>query len=265
MTLLAANINGMTTHYRVSGRADAPPLVLINSLGTDLRIWDGVVADLEKAYRVIRYDKRGHGLSDTPPGPWSIADFADDLEGLLRHLEIDRLSLCGLSVGGMIAQEFASRQPERIRRLILADTAHRIGTEAMWNERIQTVRTSGLASIADAVLERWFADGYREREPELWKLWRALLLQTPSEGYAATCGAIRDANLTDLLPALAFPILAVCGEQDRATPPDLMQEMVSLLPNARLSLVEGAGHLPCIERPATLGGLLRRFLEEESA
>lgn len=263
MTLLAANTNNVTLHYHLSGSADAPPLVLINSLGTDLRIWQGVANELARAFRVIRYDKRGHGLSETPPGPWSIADFADDLTGLLRHLHVDRVSVCGLSVGGMIAQELALRDPGRIHRLILCDTAHRIGTDAMWNERIETVRNSGLTGIADAVLERWFAPGYRNREVELWNLWRTMLVQTPAEGYAATCGAIRDADYTSRLAELALPVLCICGKQDQATPPELMEEMASLLPNAILNLIRDAGHLPCIERPDALATLVYEFLQED--
>jgi len=261
--LLAARTNGVTLHYHLSGSADAPPLVLINSLGTDLRIWEGVANELARTFRVIRYDKRGHGLSETPVSPWSIADFVDDLAGLLGHLRIDRVSVCGLSVGGMIAQELALRDPGRIDRLILCDTAHRIGTDAMWNERIETVRNSGLASIADTVLERWFAPGYQDREAALWDLWRRMLLQTPAEGYAATCGAIRDADYTSRLAELALPVRCICGEEDRATPPELMEEMASLLPHATLNLIRGAGHLPCIEHPDELAALIYEFLQED--
>ena len=137
-----------------------------------------------------------------------------------------------------------------------------VATAAMWDERIATVKKQGLGSIADAVLERWFAGGYREREPELWQLWRRMMLQTPVEGYAATCGAIRDADLTDRLARLTMPVLGMCGGEDKATPPELMEEMVELLPEARLSLIDGAGHLPCIERPDAMAGLIRDFLQE---
>ena len=157
--------NGVLLHYRLHGRDGAPALALVNSLGTDARIWDAVIERLSADYRVISYDKRGHGLSGAPPGDYRLDDHIGDLAALADAVDARRFVLCGVSVGGVIAQGFALRHPDRLAGLVLSDTAPRIGDDAMWNGRIETIRTRGIEALADGLMERWFTADYRARYP----------------------------------------------------------------------------------------------------
>src|SRR5262249_3211448 len=161
-------------------------------LGTDLRIWDDVAAKLASRYRILTYDNRGHGLSDAPPGPYSIDEMASDILALIDTLGINTFAFVGLSVGGMIAQRLAVRAAERPRALIVCDTAVNISEAALWNARIKAVEANGINAIADGVLERWFSAAFRRERPDELAGWRNMLVRTPAHGYAATCAAIRD-------------------------------------------------------------------------
>lgn len=257
-------IGGLTLHYRVQGRSDAPALVLVNSLGCDARIWDEVIAILGERYRIISYDKRGHGLSDAPEGDYRLEDHVDDLEGLMDHLRIEQLALCGVSVGGQIAQAFALRHPQRLTALVLCDTAARLGSEDMWNARIAAVHAGGLEAIADAVMERWFTPAFRRDRAVDTAGWRNMLLAMPVAGYAGTCAALRDADLTDSVGAITTPTLVVCGNQDLSTPPELVLATAQLIPNSRFELIAGAGHIPSIEQSQALAALMQSFFDEVS-
>lgn len=257
-----ARINGLTLHYRMTGRPGGPAIVLANSLGTDARIWDAVIARLADRYRILSYDKRGHGLSDAPPAPHALDDHAEDLEGLVDHLGIDGFALAGISIGGMIAQRVALRRPGRVKALALCDTAARIGTVASWNERIDAVQTRGIAAIADAILERWFTPAFRrDRTAEL-AGWRNMLIRTPAEGYAGACAALRDADLTVEIPAIGLRTLVVAGAGDLSTPPDLVRALADLLPDARFEIIPDAGHIPSIEQPEKLATLMEDYFRE---
>lgn len=248
--------------YRATG-GGRPPIVFVNSLGTDLRIWDAVAADLAGDFPVLLYDKRGHGLSDLGGPSCSIADHADDLERLIDRIRAREVILCGLSIGGLIAQLLAARRPERVRCLLLCDTAHRIGTAEFWNQRIAAVERDGIESIADGILERWFTPAFREREPALFAGCRNMLVRQPPAGYAASCAAVRDADHTALVATIAAPTLVLVGEQDGSTPPDLVRSTAELIPGSRFETIADAGHIPCVEQPAVLVDRLRRFLGEQ--
>lgn len=255
-------INDIALHYRLHGHAGSPALVLVNSLGTDARIWDAVIERLAGRYHVISYDKRGHGRSDAPTGDYSIDDHVADLVGLLEHLKVGRLALAGVSVGGLIAQRFALLYPERLTALILCDTAAKIGDFAMWNTRIAAVRQHGLAYIADAVMERWFTPAFRQQSSVELAGWRNLFLSMPVAGYAGTCAALRDADLLDAVSAISTPTLVVVGDQDLSTPVELVRDTARRIPGARFEIIANAGHLPCIEQPLPLAGLMMQFLSE---
>ncbi|HUF55633.1 MAG TPA: 3-oxoadipate enol-lactonase [Thermohalobaculum sp.] len=256
----AIRANGVLTHVLDEGPRDAPTLVFSNSLGTDLRVWEALMPRLPQGLRTIRYDTRGHGLSETPPAPWRIEDAADDLAALLDELGVRGTAVCGLSVGGLIAQSLVGRRPELVSVLILMDTAAKIGSDEIWNPRIHAVETEGIASISDAILERWFSRAFREGEAA--GLWRAMLERTPAEGYARLAAAIRDADLTAAAPSIALPVLAIAGAEDGATPPDLVRGTAEMIPNARFELIDGAGHLPCVEAPEATAELIAGFLRE---
>ena len=255
-------INGVLLHYRLAGPAGAPVLALVHSLGTDARIWDGVIARLSPRYRILSYDKRGHGLSDTPSGDYALDDHIDDLTGLLDHLGIDKLALAGVSVGGLIAQGFALRARDRLAALILCDTAPKVGDAAGWNARIDTVRKDGLAAIADMVMDRWFSPGFQQQRTDELALWRNLFLRSDPKGYAATCATLRDTDLTTDISRIVTPTLVVAGEADRSTPPDLVRACATAIAGARFQTMPDVGHIPSIEQPAELAALIEGFLKE---
>ena len=254
--------NGIVLHTQVLGQPHGPALVFINSLGSDLRIWQDVVPDFLDRCRVVLYDKRGHGLSDAPPAPYTMDDHTDDLLALLDHLNIESAALVGLSVGGMIAQRMAVRVPHRVRALTLCCTAARIGTAQTWAERIAAVERGGIEAVVEAVLQRWFTPAFRETRPDECAGWRNMLVRTPAHGYAGTCAAIRDADLTADAARIAAPTLCVAGDQDGSTPPDLVRGTADLIPGARFELIRSAGHIPCVEQPAVLARLIDRHLRE---
>jgi 3-oxoadipate enol-lactonase len=252
--------NHQVLHFRDENPGWERTFVFVNSLGTDLRIWDDVVADYAGEFRVMRYDLRGHGLSDAPAGPYSIGDHVGDLAALLDVHEIRGAIIVGLSVGGMIAQALAAKLPDLASLLVLCDTAHKIGTPDMWNARIEAVRTGGLASIADAVLERWFSSEFRRSRPADLAGYRNMLTRTPADGYIGTCMTLRDTDLTTMASRLTQPTLCLVGEEDGATPPALVRSLSELIPNAAYETIPNAGHLPCIEQPKSLSLRIESFV-----
>ena len=257
----AVTLNGVTIHYRADGPADGPALVFSNSLGTDFRIWDPVLPLLPAGLNVVRYDKRGHGLSDLPATEWGMADHVADAAGLIDHLGLKNVVFCGLSVGGMIAQGLAAERPDLIKALILCDTGAKLGTPDMWQQRIDTTLGPGIASMANAVMERWFTPEFRASSPAF-PAYRNMLCRTTAGGYAGTCAAIRDTDLMESTSRLNLPCLAVCGDQDGSTPPDLVRETAALIPGSRFELIRGAGHIPCVEQPQQLATLITGFLQD---
>jgi 3-oxoadipate enol-lactonase len=255
-------VGEITLHYRVTGPATGLPLIFLNSLGTDLRLWDKVLPNLAGRLRLIRYDKRGHGLSDCPPGPYTIRDHTADLAGLLEWLAVDQAILIGMSVGGMIALDYAGAYPERVNGLVLCDTAAKIGSLEYWQARIEALRRGGLTPLAETILERWFAPNFAGQHPADYRGYHNLLTRTPLAGYIATCEAIRDADLRTLLPAIRCPALVIGGAADVATPPDLVRGLAEALPQARFALIEQAGHLPSLEQAAALANLIQQFIEK---
>lgn len=257
-----ARINGTLLHHRLAGTTGAPELVFVNSLGTDLRIWDEVSERLAAHYRILCYDKRGHGLSDTPPGDYTLDDHLDDLEGLLNHVGFGRVSLVGVSIGGLIGQGLALRKPERLVGLVLCDTAPKVGDADMWNARIETVLGKGPIAIADAVMERWFSEGFRRDRADDLAGWRNLFVRTDAAGYARTCATLRDTDLSASIGAITTPTLVVAGSEDRSTPVALVRDCASAIPGARFEVLAGAGHIPSIEQPDALAVLIDAFFKE---
>jgi 3-oxoadipate enol-lactonase len=243
-------------NYRDTGPHDAPAILFANSLGTDLRMWEGVTAALP-GFRCIGFDKRGHGLSATPSEGWTVEDLAADAVALMDHLGVARAIVAGCSVGGMIAQAVALNHPGRVRALILSNTAAKIGTEQMWATRIAALRAGGIASISAAILERWFTPAFLNSPDSL--PWQTMLLRCDLAGYIGTCEALAAADLRDRVATLDLPVLVLAGSMDQATPPDLVAETAAMIPGARLEVLNGSGHLPAIDAPTQTAALILNF------
>lgn len=252
--------DGICLHYREDGDPNGQPVLFCNSLGTDLRLWDKVVARLPAGLRLIRFDKRGHGLSDAPTPPYSMGALVRDAEAVLEHLELRDCVVVGCSIGGMMAQGLAAKRLDLVRAVVLSNTATKIGTRQMWQDRIRAVEAGGVEALADAVMERWFSPGFRAT-PEL-SAWRNMLTRTPAQGYAGCSAAIAGTDFYTTTAALTLPALGIAGDHDGSTPPDLVRETLELIKGARFELVHGAGHLPMVEQPDTVAQLLRGFLKE---
>ena len=239
---------GTRLFHRFDGPIGAPPLVLSNSLGTNLGMWDGQMPALVERFRVLRYDSRGHGQSAAPPGPYRIEELGRDLIALLDALDIPRVRFCGLSKGGMVGMWLASNAPERVERLVLCNTSAHLPGRELWNARIEAVRATGMAAVAPQVLERWLTPEFRGRAPEVVEKVRRMLLATPPDGYAACATAIRDMDQRESISTIRAPALVVVGARDPSTPPvhgrqiaeRIRGSKVVELPAAHLSNVEAA-------------------------
>jgi 3-oxoadipate enol-lactonase len=219
------------------------------------------VSHLTDHHPVIRFDKRGHGLSDCPPAPYAIHDFSTDLLALLDNLDIARAIIVGISVGGMIALDFSASWPERVQALVLCDTAPIIGTADLWNDRINKIRAGGMQSMAEAILSRWFAPTFKEESPAAYRGCYNMLTRMPLEGYASTCEAIRDADLSEAAQTIKSRTLILCGTEDVSTPPDVARGLAERMLDAQFQEIPGAGHSTCIEQPDLVAGQIERFYE----
>jgi 3-oxoadipate enol-lactonase len=254
-------------NYAIEGPADAPTIAFTGSLGTDLTFWQPQSDRLNERYRTLRYEIRGHGASEVPPGPYSMSDLGSDLVALLDRLEIERVLLCGLSIGGMISMWVAAHAPDRVERLVLCCTSAQLGPPEAWYERAATVRAEGAGAIADAVLGRWFTPRFRDSahgKPVVERM-RAILTATPPEGYAGCCEAIAEMDLTPDLSSITAPTLVIAGEHDPSTPPEHGRRIADLIPGAGFELVSPAAHLATIERPDLTTAMILRFLRDENA
>jgi 3-oxoadipate enol-lactonase len=240
------SLNGVTLHYRFragSGRA----VVFLNSLGTDFRIWDAVIAKLPAETPVLCVDKRGHGLSDG--GDITMPNLAGDVAALMDDLDLNSALICGVSVGGLIAQGLASARADLVAGLVLCCTGAKIGDAATWNARIDTVQTDGIASMATAVLERWFSPKFISQRPADLTGYRNMLVRTPADGYAAVCAILRDTDYRETSQSITTPTHCIAGANDLATPPALVRALSRLIPGATFQMIPDCGHLPCIEAP----------------
>lgn len=254
-------IDGVALHTALRPPRDgAPTLVFANSLGTDLRIWQAVVEHLPPSLGILLYDKRSHGLSETGTGAGTLARHIGDLAGLVAQAGIGRHVVCGLSVGGVIALGYALGNPSGLAGLVLSNTAARVGSAEAWQARIDAVRQGGIEAIAEAVLERWFSPDFRIREAATFAGMRMMLTRQEPASYAAVCELLRDTDLRPTAPTVAVPTLAIAGSRDLATPPDLVEATAALIPGAAYTLIDGVGHIPCVEAPQTYAARLTAFL-----
>jgi 3-oxoadipate enol-lactonase len=253
----------LVTHYDLRGPKDAPAVLLANSVGTNFHVWDPQAEALSQRFRVLRYDMRGHGLTDCPAGPYTIAQLGDDARLLLEALGIDSAHVVGLSIGGLVAQSLAATAPSRVRSLVLCDTANVIGPPSRWDDRIAAVSKGGLASIVDGVMKVWFTGGFIASRPEVVRGFVNMLMRSPLAGYIACCYALRDADLREDDAKIACPTLVVVGDQDASTSPAMARELCAAINGARLEIITQAAHIPTIEQPEALNRLLFDFLNAQ--
>src|SRR5712692_8908423 len=252
-------IGDFRAHYALSGPAGAPVLVLSNSLGTNFSLWDPQLPEFEKHLRVLRYDTRGHGQSSVTAGPYRIEQLGRDVLHILDRLSLERVHFCGLSLGGMIGMWLGINAPERLRKIVLCNTAARIGTAEVWNARIDAVSKGGMKSVAPAIIERWFTPAFRSAAPETDSNTQRIVEASPPDGYSAYCAAIRDMDQRESIACIRVPTLVVCGAKDPATTVADGQFLVDKISGARL-LELPAAHLSNIEASMQFSSEVVRFL-----
>jgi 3-oxoadipate enol-lactonase len=241
-------------NHRVDGPRDAPVLVLSHALGLSMAMWDPQLARLSRALRVVRYDHRGHAGSPVPPGPYTIGGLGRDLLKLLDRLGLERVSFCGVSLGGMVGLWLAANAPERVDRLVLCGTAARMPRPEDYAARAKLVRQRGMGAIADGVIGRWFTPAFADHRPDLVAWIRSLLLATQAEGYAGACEAVASMDLHEDLARIGAPTLLIAGAEDPATPPELSREIDRRIKSATVVVIPGASHLATIEQPEAITG-----------
>jgi 3-oxoadipate enol-lactonase len=252
--------DGCRIAYRLDGPTDAPVLMLSNSLGTNLGMWAPQMEALVQSFRVLRYDSRGHGASDAPLGAYSLDRLGRDAVELLDALDLERVHFCGLSKGGMVGQWLGVRAPERVHRLVLANTSAYMGPPAGWQQRIDTVLRDGMGAVTDDVLEKWFTPEFRSLAPDAVAAVRDMLLATDPGGYAGCCAALRDMDLRPTAPLIAAPTLLVAGARDPSTPPACAHELARAMRHAPRVATLDAAHLSNIEQAGEFTAIVLDFL-----
>ncbi|MGY4225360.1 3-oxoadipate enol-lactonase [Bradyrhizobium sp. USDA 4503] len=246
-TMPMINADGCLLNVQVDGRDGGPTLMLSNSLGCTLQMWEPQMRALTQLFRVIRYDRRGHGKSGVPAGPYSMERFGRDVLAILDDLSIEKVHWCGLSMGGMVGQWLGANAPERFGRIILANTACYYPDPTNWLNRIKAVKEGGIAAVADAVIAGWLTADFREREPETAARMKAMLVASPVEGYLACCEALSTLDQRALLPRIKSPTLVIAGKQDMATPVSAGEMIRSGIPGASMTLLDAA-HISNVEQ-----------------
>lgn len=253
-------VDGCRLFYQWEGAADAPVLLLSHSLGSDLTMWDRQIPVFSQHLRVLRYDSRGHGRSETAPGPYTIERLGRDAAVLIETLGLESVAFGGLSMGGMVGMWLGVNAPHLLRRLVLANTSSKLGPRSAWDERIRAVTSSGMSAVADAVITRWFTPEFTRHSPAEVDRCRALLLSTPVEGYAACCAALRDMDQSGAMSRIAPPTLVIVGDRDPATPPSHGEEIAAAIAGAQLVRLPAA-HLSNIEAADAFNVAVLRYLQ----
>jgi 3-oxoadipate enol-lactonase len=251
--------DGCPIHVEVTGSDSAPALMLSNSLGTDLHMWDDQVGEWSKQFRVIRYDRRGHGQSGVPKGAYSMERLGRDVISVLDALKVKKTNWCGLSMGGMVGQWLGANAPGRVEKLVLSNTNFHYTDKTFWNSRIKAVRENGLAPLIEPNMERWFTKGFRERTPQVMARMKQMFLATDTVGYIACCEAVRDMDFTASNPSIKSATLVIVGAQDGATPPAQGEAIAKQIPGAQLASIDAA-HIANIEQPKQYAETVLEFL-----
>lgn len=258
---------GLNIHYELSGQKDSPVVLLSHSLASSLKMWEPQVRALEPRFRVLRYDTRGHGTTETTPPPYTLELLGEDALGLLDALNIEKVHWVGLSMGGMIGQAIALSRPHRLLSLSLCDTSAMIPEEAqpIWDERMEGVRQRGMSSQLEATMERWFTPSFLRSDPPILTLIKEELLATPAEGYLGCASAIRKLNYLERLDRVHLPTLIMVGEDDPATPVSASRAIHGRIRDSKLVILRSARHLSNVEQAEAFNGRLLEFLKSVAA
>jgi 3-oxoadipate enol-lactonase len=254
------NADGTQIYVDVAGDQRAPVLILSNSLATTHAMWEPQVTDLTKHFRLVRFDRRGHGKSSVPKGPYSMERLGRDVLALMDGLGITRANWCGLSMGGMEGMWLGANAPERFERLILSNTSSYFPDKTVWNDRLKFVRDKGLGALVNANMERWFTKSFRERSPDTIARMSEMFVATPLEGYIACGEAVRDMDHRALLPKVAVPTMVIAGRHDPATTLEAGEYIRDNIPGAALTVLDAA-HISNIEQPAAYTAAVLGFLK----
>jgi 3-oxoadipate enol-lactonase len=247
-------------HFEASDiTANRHTFVFVNSLGTDFRIWQKIVQQLGSEFNIVLHDKRGHGLSTLGAAPHKIETYAQDLAALLDHLKVRLAIAVGLSVGGLIVQSLYHMRPDLVSKLVISNSAMKIGNEQSWGQRISAVQNTGIESHSDDIMKKWFAPEFHRIAPEQLLLYRTMLARTYPAGYIACCEALRDADLTAQAASIDIPTLFIAGDQDGSTPSALVESSARLVAVSHFEVIAGVAHIPCVEKPDEYARLLRLF------
>ena len=251
-------------HFQDKGPKDDFAIVFLNSLGTDFRVWDKLLDVLGDRFRTVRMDKRGHGLSTNYKDDISIESLAKDVSVLVDSLNLKNICVVGLSIGGLIALELIRQRPNLCNKLILSDTAPKIGSENMWAERIKRVQEGGIEAISDDILARWFSNEFLKNKTVELQMWRSMLTRTTKSGYIGCCGAISQCDLTEQAKLINIPTLVIVGDEDGSTPVNLVKDAANLIDGSIFKVIKKAGHLPCVEQPNEVASIFLEFLENNT-
>ncbi len=258
-------INGHTIHYKYLQTNSERTFVFINSLGTDFRIWDNVVEVLKYHGSILCFDKQGHGLSEVSSTPLNISDYASDVIGLMDALSIQKAVIVGLSIGGVIGQYLAVNQADRIEKLVLSNTAPKIGSAETWDLRINKVKNDGISSITEGIMKVWFSENFHQNQPNELNGYANMLANSPGKGYIQACEALKINDLTAEIAHINIPTLCISGSVDGSTPPALVKAMADKIPNAQYVEIEGVGHIPCVETPSVVAAHILNFINTENS
>lgn len=255
-----ATLGDITLHYSLEGPENGAPVVFIHALGTRLDLWDDVIAQIPAGLRILRFDLRGHGQSSAPDAPYRMGALVKDTEALLDHLNIRDAVVVGLSIGGMVAQGLAVKRLDQIRGLVLSNTAAKIATPSIWQNRITQIEAEGLSAIIEPTLDRWLARS--NRNGEVADCLHTMISSTPQQGYLGCCAAISSTDFYTPTSGLRLPTLGICGSEDGSTPADMVRETVGLIPGSQFRLIRKSGHMPCVEQPHEFTSHLVEFLQQ---
>ena len=255
-------MSAVELHCADSGGA-GEAVLLAHAIGCDHRMWDGLRARLAPRYRVLAVDLRGHGRSPVPPRPYTLAGLADDARALLDRLGIARAHWVGLSMGGMVGQAFALQHPQRLGKLVIANSTSSYGPEgpSLWAARAKLVEQGGLAAIRDTVAQRYFSEEYRRENAAQVNAVMDRFLETPAQGYLGCCDAIGELDFSAALGRIRAPTLVIAGEADAGTPVAMSRAIAQAIPGARLAVIAGAAHLSSAEKPEEFARLVLDFLD----